>query len=398
MAAIYSEYNKIKFTNISEQYAVPKKYHAKLSMVHSALIQYVEHNFKNTKKYKQRIVDALNILTYCIFTGEVPPFDWRKDNPLDNIPEYDMDKVQSEIEAYWLTIDCIEWNVKPTIVMPNIPMTEQPSKVAVAPAPSHEATTQPVPAATQTRRQVKSYVKPTNKEDLYIQSPKYPRFDVNSPWLSMEDRGERLVIYKTLPEIPTKQNEISCTTELAKMTDGELLKLFPNCIIHTRAPILYEKIDTLEYDPDLGCIIPVYGYSHAELVDNIIRYPHLYKLKRVVDGEVVNFYEDIEIDGELLSISSVWDSLPESKVIPKQPEFIKEYVVRRYLLEKASGVQHNYPLYGTLGPFLTLFMPPEGYIQRGYDDIEEVARECVSSRISYKRSRNPILKRLNISV
>jgi hypothetical protein len=55
-------------------------------------------------------------------------------------------------------------------------------------------------------------------------------------------------------------------------------------------------------------------------------------------------------------------------------------------------------MYGTLKPFLTLFMPPEMYIQYGFNDVVDISRQCVLSRVSYKQSRNPILKRLNISV
>ena len=75
---------------------------------------------------------------------------------------------------------------------------------------------------------------------------------------------------------------------------------------------------------------------------------------------------------------------------------MKEYVVRRYLLERdISNVQHRYPLWGSLDPFLTLFMPPDEYIKYGYTDIIDLARKCVESRVSYRKSRNPIVRRLS---
>ena len=73
-------------------------------------------------------------------------------------------------------------------------------------------------------------------------------------------------------------------------------------------------------------------------------------------------------------------------------------MVRRYLLEEEAGVVHKYPMYGTLLPYLTLFMPPEEYIRRGYKDTLNIAKQCVASRVSFKQSRNPVLKRLNIHV
>ena len=207
---------------------------------------------------------------------------------------------------------------------------------------------------------------------------------------------DKLVIYTTLPEIPTKQNEISVTTNLNAMTDSELLNLFPDHVIHTRSPKMYEKQEGLDYDEDLGIIIPIEGFTKEEIVDNIIQYPHLYKLKKFnSEGKLVNFYTTLEIDGELIPVSEVWNTLPESKLIPCDSEFAKEYVVRRYLLEEEHGVQHRYKLFGTLDPFLTLFMPPNLYSKRGYTDSIHLAKACVNSRIRYKQSRNPILRRMN---
>ena len=129
--------------------------------------------------------------------------------------------------------------------------------------------------------------------------------------------------------------------------------------------------------------------------DNIIQYPHFYKLKRFIKGEFVSFYSNIEIDGELYDTLEIWDSLPESKVIPRTSEFIKEYVVRRYLLERdILGIEHKYPMHGTLEPFLTLFSIPEDYCRFGYPDSAELAAKCVKSRISYKQSRNPIIRKV----
>ena len=105
----------------------------------------------------------------------------------------------------------------------------------------------------------------------------------------------------------------------------------------------------------------------------------------------------MEIDGELVDTLEVWDSLEISKWIPKQAEFIKEYVTRKYLMDiEYKGFVPKYPIYGTLDPYLTLFMPVGEYAKRGFN-VVDLARQCVKSRVSYKQSRSPILRRIQES-
>ena len=131
------------------------------------------------------------------------------------------------------------------------------------------------------------------------------------------------------------------------------------------------------------------------MIDNIIQYPHLYKLRKIDQtGSTSNFYRSLEIDGELYPVEEIWDNLPESVDMPRDPEFVKEYVVRRYLLEESIGKEHKFKLSGSLDPFLTVFMPPKDYVKRGYKDTLSIVKQCVISRIRYKQSRNPILRRL----
>ena len=89
----------------------------------------------------------------------------------------------------------------------------------------------------------------------------------------------------------------------------------------------------MDFDKDFGVILPIDDYSSAQVLDNIIKYPHLYKLAREQNNELVSFYAYMEIDGELVDTLSVWDSLEISKWIPKNAEFIKEYLVRKYLMD-----------------------------------------------------------------
>ena len=413
MARKYSNRNKIKFTSISDKYEVQKAYKGNISKMHAALITYVVDHFKDTKKYKQLVVDALNILTYSQYAGEPLPRNWMPKNPLDNIPDIDEDLIEETLGDIYLTVDAIDWDVTPNYSESSA--TECATKISNEGAigskddeekkkPGKLSAYKPSYNNQSSSRSRDSNVSdtqgtnpcPTNKQDLYIQPPSVPQFDYNKPWIRGVDGADTLVIHTTLPEIPTKQNEISVTTDVTKMTTTELMKLYPNRIIHTRASIMYEPLKGVELDPDLGLILPIDGFSREEIIDNIIRYPHIFKLLRNVDNTYYSFYSHIEIGGDLRGTLDIWNDLPESEILPRQAEFVKEYVVRRYLLERdVKHIEHKYPIHGSLDPFLTLFMTPSDYIRRGYTDVEEIVKKCVLSRVSYKQSRNPVLRRLN---
>lgn len=427
MAKIYSETNRIRFTDIPEKYAIPRKFRGKQCEVHSAIITYVFEHYKDTKKYRKQVVDALNRLTFCVMQNEPPSFDWISTDPIATMQEIDLEIVESTLGDFYLTPEAIEWDVSPTDNMiaevePVVPkevstnqkeLQREPTKpvkpisTSTVQKSKMRSNLQPATVPNRPLRQVKEQQRaekrnsllPTPKEDLYIQPPKCPRFDVSKVWMSANVGGDNLVIYTTLPEIPTCQNEVSVTTDVTKMTEQELMALYPNHIIHTRAQQMYDVHPGLDYDDDLGCILPVEGFSKEDMIDCIIQYPHLYRLRKVgPDGTVYKFFNSIEINGELVPIKDIWDTLPESNVIPRDLEFIKEYVARRYLLERSAGVNHKYQLFGSLDPFLTLFMPFNRYIERGYTDTTEIAKQCVISRVRYKQTRNPILRRIETNV
>ena len=430
MSRLYSSTNRIKFTDVPEKYAVPRPFKAKLSDVHSAVVIYVATgHFTNTRKYRQKVTDALNVLTYCIIQNSPPPFTWSTTDPINTMPaDIDLDDVEKELGDLFLTEEAIEWDVTPVdsfisdeqAVEPNKLPSEKSKEISPdiepeKPVPEIKAVTSQSQVINKPLKQLKELKKQgpsksvvtagsgssdqTPKEDLYIQPPKCPRFDVSKVWLSQQSGADQLVIYTTLPEIPTKQNEISITTKLEQMTEKELMNLYPKQLIRTRSAKMYDKIDGLDYDEDLGVLIPVEGFTKEQLIDNIIQYPHLYKLRKIdLSGKASNFYTSIEIDGELLPVESAWDTIPESKLLPRDPEFVKEYVVRRYLLEESVGKEHRFKMAGTLDPFLTLFMPPAGYMKRGYNDVLSIVKQCVRSRVRYKQSRNPILRRLGVNV
>jgi hypothetical protein len=158
---------------------------------------------------------------------------------------------------------------------------------------------------------------------------------------------------------------------------------------------MYEPREGLKLHPKLGLLLPIKNYTEDQLIDNLVKYPHLFKLLRQIGSDICSFYVHIEIDGKLSGILDVWDDLPDTKLIPKQSEFVKEYVVRRYLLERdIDHVDHKYPLFGKLEPFLTLCMTSAEYAELGYKDAITLAKQCVVSRVNYKISRNPIVRRL----
>lgn len=238
---------------------------------------------------------------------------------------------------------------------------------------------------------------PTPKDHLFIRPPKIPRFDPDRIWAHTVIDSEPYTIYESLPLVPTNQNEISCTTNYSLFNDDDFMNLYPNRMIRTRGRDMYRRRDGQAYHEDMGLILRICDFSYEQRLDNVIRYPHLYKLDRVVDGEFETFYQKIEIDGELYRISDVWGDIDDTKDIPYNKEFVKEYVVRRYLLERdILGINHKYLIHGTLDPFLTLFTTPKHYQRLGYPDSLYLAKQCVKSRISYKQSRNAMLRKMKM--
>lgn len=384
----YTFMNRIRFTDISDKYDVNRIVKGKISELHAKLITYVVSHFRNSNQYKQQVVNALNIITYAVYANDPLPFNWSAKAPFKNMPQIEDSLIQETLGDVYLTVDGIEWDVDSTYgAIDDVPT--QPTFNVSQPNPKEIS-------QSQSFSNIVGTTVPTSKQDLYIQSPIVPQIDYSKVWMSGVIDSETYTIYETLPRIPTKQNEVSCTTDPSQMTDKELLRLYPNTRIKTRAASMYEPIHGIKLHPVLGLILPIKEYTEQQLIENLIQYPHFFKLAREIDGKQCSFYSHIEIDGKLVNILDVWDDLPESQIIPKQADFIKEYVVRRYLLERdVDGIKHNYPLFGDLDPFLTLPLTVADYKDFGYIDLVKLARQCVASRVNYKVSRNPIVRRLD---
>lgn len=364
----------MKFTEITASLAYPKKLKARMSSDHSAVIDYTIRHFKNTRPFKAKVIAALNSVSYAIICKD--SYDMTAEDPIEALQLYEdeviRDGMLDKYPELYINIEDVEWDIT-------------------------KAESDAKPEPTKSKSKSEGRVKPkkveppveTPKEWLYLRAPQYPRMDTSKVVLDTMVGGERFFMHPSLPIIPEKQADISCTTDVGMMTEKDLMKLYPNRLIHTRAESMYEPYGDIPMDKDLGLLLPVEGFTPEQFRENIIKYPHFYRLSRLINDKEVNFYNYIEIDGELHKISEVWGSLPDSKYIPKTTEFVKEYVIRRYLLERDNGVEHKYKLRGNLQPYITLFAPPEFY----NTDPVELARTAVKARVEFLRSRNPFLER-----
>lgn len=379
----------IEFSQIPAKLDYPKHLKGKLSSLHSDIITYVSETYDGSHGQRSKVIRLLNTITRYVVEGDALPENWKSTSPFENITIEDELSLKNSLGTLYINPKTIDWD---------IPVVDR-SVTAV----DSNSVIRSVPEVKQ-KPQKSSYSKikifqETDKSDLYIQSPVVPQFDVSRPWVSTLIDGTVYCIYTSIPEIPTKQNEISVTTDVNKLSDSQLLNLYPNNFIRTRSPIMYEPTVEFKFHPMLGVILPIAGFTERQVIDNIVKYPHLYKLLKIKDDEVISFYNTIEIDGELYKIADVWNDLPDTSKIPYNADFVKEYVVRRYLLERdVKCVEHRYPMYGNLDPFLTLFTTTSDYIHLGYTDVVDIAKKCVQSRVSYKRSRNPVLRRIEGNV
>ena len=382
--------NSMEFSQITARLPYPRHVKGKLSSLHADVITYVTNIYDGSNDLRKKTIRLLNTITKYVIEGDSFPENWSSSvSPFDNIVIEDELTLKDQLDTLYINPRSVNWDIP--IVTPTV---GKPSSTSSTSVPLVPDTKIQKPSASKVK-----LMQETDKRDLYIQPPTVPQFDVTKPWLSTVINGSVYCIYTSIPEIPTKQNEISVTTDVNRMTEAQLLNLYPNNFIRTRPPIMYEPNQDFHYHSTLGLILPIEGFSESQLIDNIIKYPHLFKLSKIKDGETVSFYTTIEIRGQLYNISEVWKDLPDTSKIPYTAEFVKEYVVRRYLLERdLQGVKHKYPMYGSLDPYLTLFTSTSDYIHMGYKDVVGMARQCVESRVAYKRSRNPVMRRVENNV
>lgn len=377
----------VDFSQIPAKFNYPRHVKGKLSSLHSDIITYVSTIYDGSHDLRNRTIRLLNTLTRYIIEGDTFPENWSSTkNPFEGIEIEDELSLKENLEKLYINPKDVHWDISPvseSVVMPTNKLAK-PVKSVQSSSGTNKPSTTHIKIAPE-----------TDKSDLYISPPTVPQFDVNKPWVSAVIDGTVYCIYTSVPAIPTKQNEVSATTDSSLMKDEHLLRLYPKNFIKTRSPSMYNPVEGLKCHPQLGIIIPIAGFTENQLIDNLIKYPHLFKLSKMKDEEVISFYNTIEIDGELMKVSDVWKELPDTSKIPYTADFVKEYVVRRYLLERdVKKIQHRFPMYGTLDPYLTLFSTTSDYISWGHTRVVDIARQCVDARVSYKRSRNPVLRRV----
>lgn len=439
----------ILFSELPDKLNYPKL-HKRISTMHSDIVSYyLDMNCSFTKYDRLVIVDMLNKASYKVLVNDFIPKYESAEELIDFLSSDVTDK--DEIDDYlsrmpklYVDYSCIKWDISESnessykledfnsnIEVPNIQSSgyvennvtdnvednqdgnESESidnvKYAESAVESVDEDAHHSSDISSKINDVESnpYVGPSinidrgssTQADLSIQGPRVPRFDFNHPFLYQNDGSDTLAIYTTLPLIPNKQCQISCTTDINLMSDSDFNCLFPDTILRTRSDTMYNRKiaeeNSLEYDDKVGILLPIDGFTIDQIRDNVVRYPHFFQLKKWSNGKIVNFYSTVEIDGSLHRISDIWSILEDTKHLPKTKDFMKEYVVRRYLLERDNNkLEHKYPMLGSLDPFMTLFMPASEYVRYGYDDSISLAMNCVKSRVEYHRSRNPILRRL----
>lgn len=389
----------ILFSNIDERLKLPPNQRAKISSIHSDIIAYANDNHIVTRRLQRMLIDVINVVTYRAINGEQMPDTWVSNNPLVDYEPIDDDDVADFLKPRKCYVDFtdVEWDIadgpiKALNILASRPANQPEKKISDVANSSH------VKNLNYTQIDTKTDIKLTDKSDLYIQPPVIPTLDFSCPWASATIDGKLWQIHPSLPRIPVKQSDISATTDVSAMTDSDIMKLYPNHFIRTRSNKLYELVEGRSFHPQFGLIMPILDFSEQDLLRNIIEYPHIFQLKKVVDGSIVSFYDSVEIDRQLVPIHEAWNTLPELSEIPFQLDYVKEYVVRRYILERdILHIEHRYPMFGTLDPFLTLFMPADQYQSLGYNTLD-IAKACVKSRVSYKQSRNPILRRIQSNV
>lgn len=381
----------IDFVNLVNYLEYPPKYRNDLMRYHSDIVEYAIRHYVSSHKYRMQVVNCINSISAHVLQGDY--ISWPVSSPFVQIESVDDSTCRSVLGKLYLAAKDINWSMLVPVDTPgesDVPARAEPPKGFTAPQGKSATASYMAPLSTPTQLDP-----PTPKADLYLQPPTVPQFSTNKVWMSGSVSGSRMTIYTTLPEVPTKQNEISVTTDLNRLSDRDLLRLYPNRLIQTRGVDLYTPVEGLEFDARLGVILPIADFTPAQVRDNIIRYPHFYHLTRIVNGELVSFYNTMELDGKLENTLDVWDSLPDAKSIPRQAALIRDYVIRRYLLERdVKHVDHTFPMFGALDPFLTLFMPADDYIDFGYTDTLEIVKQCVRARVAFKQTRNPVIRRI----
>lgn len=364
-----------------------KPYQGKISTYMSDVITYVTIHFQNGMKYKRKIIDLLNSISLYVISNDAEMDKWDSSNPVDCITIQDSSlnehKIKSVIQNLYIDISDVQWDVS------SMDMQDSVSEIA-KPMVAHHGDSTNINAKTTILSN--RYV--MRRNDISLLLPKYPMVNYNKIWkVCMDKAGRSIPIYTTIPEIPMVQNQISLTTDITKLSNADLLKMFPNFTIPVRRTEMYTPINGYDFDPILGHIPHIDGFSVEQIKTNLIEYPQFSYMYRMVNGEQIPFVRHIEIDGNLIPVDVAMQQVTDMKALPHNKYYVWDYIIRRYILERdIKHITHKYPLVGSFKPFLTLFTTPEQYKKFGYSDSIDLAHQCVMGRIEFYQSRNPLVR------
>lgn len=395
----------MKFTEIPDiilnRTIVPNNYRShlsKISELDSKLVEYVQSAGVNSYRDKLDAVRKLNSIAYQVIIGDYVDIDPSDPKDYDSIVAIDDSECQSILGNLFIKIGDIDWDVD----------RAAPSNSQDVSASSIEGVhgfRQLFPETsnnqTYTEYDVVDTVSSGNREskdrDISFAFKKVPKLDPDKVWAVGHDvYGRQVPIYVTLPEIPRVQNDITVTTDINKMSKQDLLNLFPTKRLRPRHEELYEQVPGFDWDPILGYIPRILDFTKDQIIENLIKYPKFSLLFRTVGEQRVSFTNFIELDeGNIVPWNVAAEISPDMVALPKSKIFYRDYIVRRYLLERdILHVEHRYPMFGTFDPFMTLFTTMDEYSKLGYSDFESMARQCVVGRVKFFQTRNPLVRGL----
>ena len=221
------------------------------------------------------------------------------------------------------------------------------------------------------------------------------RVNFDKVWHSGTYDGETYVIGTSLPEIPELQCDVSITTNVDRMTEADLIHLYPTREFKEFRHHMVDKFEGCPFDKLVSSYVPIPGYTHEQLIQNIIKYPFPHEYRRFINDQFVDVWKQVEIEGELVDIVKAFDQSELYGKVQRCRRVLQEYGYRKAMLDLEYGKEVNYPLIGDIQPYLALVFPEYVYKELGYDTVE-LARKSVISRVSLLRSVNPVIRRIGL--
>lgn len=221
------------------------------------------------------------------------------------------------------------------------------------------------------------------------------RVNFDKVWHSGTYDGETYVIGTSLPEIPELQCDVSITTNVDRMTEADLIHLYPTREFKEFRHHMVDKFEGCPFDKLVSSYVPIPGYTHEQLIQNIIKYPFPHEYRRFINDQFIEVWKQVEIDGELVDIVKAFDQSELYGKVQRCRRVLQEYGYRKAMLDLEYGKEVNYPLIGDIQPYLALVFPEYVYKELGYDTVE-LARKSVISRVSLLRSVNPVIRRIGL--